>query len=186
MSLLGADRSRRILVDEYLRPKPGDRILDIGCGTGAILEFIPHGIEYLGIDLNPDYIASATHQFGDRARFRVADVNLLEPNAEDRFDVITAWGLLHHLEDREVSRLASTSRRLLKAGGRFITLDNCFTDGQSIVAKTLIQLDRGRNVRTVSQYEALIAEVFDRVVCVIRHDLLRVPYTHVIFESYMD
>ena len=183
MTVLGSDRSRRILIDEYMRPRPGNRILDIGCGTGAILNFLPQGIDYLGVDLNPEYVASATRQHGGRARFRAADVNQLASETAERFDIITGWGLLHHLEDEEVSRLAKTVRNLLKAKGRFVTLDNCYAEGQSVVARKLIQWDRGRNVRTAPQYEALIAEVFDQVRCVIRHDLLRVPYTHVIFEA---
>ena len=183
MRSLGADRSRRVVVDEYLRPRLGDRILDIGCGTAAIVDFLPKDIEYFGVDLSADYIASATQHYGDRAHFRVGDVNELDFGSQERFDIITAWGLLHHLEDDEVSRLATTARKLLGADGRFITLDNCFTSDQSPVARTVIRWDRGRNVRTPAEYQALISEVFDEVACDVRHDLLRVPYTHVIIEA---
>jgi hypothetical protein len=79
--------------------------------------------------------------------------------------------------------LAKTVRALLSANGRFVTVDNCFTENQSPAARALIRRDRGRNVRTPGQYQALIERVFDRVACDIRHDLLRIPYSHIIFEA---
>lgn len=183
MVLLGSDKFKRTLLHEYIRPQPGDRILDVGCGTGTILEFLPRDIAYLGLDLSPEYIAAAERKFGDRARFRVGDVNELQFHSEDRFQVITAVGLLHHLNDDEVGHLVKSVRALLSANGRFVTVDNCFTDNQSPAARALIRRDRGRNVRSPGQYQALIERGFDKVACEIRHDLLRIPYTHVIFEA---
>jgi len=43
--------SRILHVENYIRPRDGDRILDIGCGPGDILEFLP-SVEYLGFDVN--------------------------------------------------------------------------------------------------------------------------------------
>ena len=50
--LPGGRRFQRRLVDEYVRPAPGTRLLDIGCGTGAILEHVPAGVAYHGFDLS--------------------------------------------------------------------------------------------------------------------------------------
>ena len=183
MGFLGATRTRRILVEEYLHPRPGDRILDIGCGTGTILESIPENTDYLGIDLSESYIAAARQRFGTRARFQVGDAAALELQAQDPFDIVLAVGLLHHVEDLEVHKLAASVRDLLAADGRFITCDPCFVSGQNLIARTLIEWDRGQNVRTPEQYSHLLAQEFDEVSFDVRHDLLRVPYTHVIVEA---
>ncbi|HEX2122402.1 MAG TPA: class I SAM-dependent methyltransferase, partial [Thermoanaerobaculia bacterium] len=39
--LLGADAARKRFVARFLRPLPGARILDIGCGPGPLLEYLP-------------------------------------------------------------------------------------------------------------------------------------------------
>src|SRR4029077_4323462 len=57
--LLGSDAARRRFVLDFLRPCPGARILDIGCGTGAILDHLPPNVDYVGYDLNPRYIEDA-------------------------------------------------------------------------------------------------------------------------------
>jgi SAM-dependent methyltransferase len=183
MDSIGANKLRRVWVDRYVRPRPNDRILDVGCGTGAVVAFLPEGVDYLGVDLSADYIAAAERRYGARARFRVGDVTNIAFEQGQSFDVISAIGLLHHLDDDEVRHLARTARGLLTSNGRFITIDNCFTPEQSPVAKAIIRRDRGRNVRTPDQYQAVIQQEFDRITREVRHDLLRIPYTHVIFEA---
>src|SRR6266478_4841848 len=41
----------RVYVSEYVRPVPGEKVLDIGCGPGDILENLP-AVDYLGFDIN--------------------------------------------------------------------------------------------------------------------------------------
>ena len=186
MDYLGAKELRRFFVDRCLRPQPKDRILDVGCGTGTTVAFLPEGIDYIGVDLSSAYVAFANRRFGDQVDFRVGDVNEMSFGRGDCFDIVTAMGLLHHLNDAEVVQLAKTARKLLKANGRFVTIDVCFTEDQSPIARALIQRDRGRNVRNPHEYVALMDDIFDRVNHSVRHDLLRIPYTHVIIEAVVN
>src|SRR5215207_8251503 len=74
--ILGGD-ARSTYVREYVRPGPDDRVLDIGCGTADILEYLPMGVDYVGFDANPRYIDHARARFAGRARFfsgKVTDV----------------------------------------------------------------------------------------------------------------
>ena len=94
-----------------------------------------------------------------------------------------AIGVLHHLDDDtavEVFGLASAS---LAPGGRFVSIDPTIVDGQSPIARFLASQDRGQNVRTPEQTAQLLEPYFDDVSIVVRHDLLRVPYSHVIAEA---
>jgi len=74
------------------------------------------------------------------------------------------------------------AQTVLKPGGRLITFDGVFVDNQSPCAKWIISKDRGQNVRTKDGYIALASKIFPDISCNIRHDLLRIPYTHIILE----
>src|SRR4051812_38034740 len=60
--------SRKNYVKEYIRPRPGDRVLDIGCGPGDFLSDMPE-VDYLGIDISKPYIEAAKSRFCTRGRF---------------------------------------------------------------------------------------------------------------------
>jgi len=179
--LLGGQAVRRRLLADYVRPVGGERILDLGCGPGDILELLRQ-VDYLGIDLSPRYVEAARRRFGERGRFLCADVRSLSPGAYERFDAIIAVGVLHHLDDRDAVGMTRTAARLLAPGGRFVTIDPGFTDEQPRTARWLTRRDRGRNVRSPDGYRKLALDQFDSVRVSVHHDLARVPYTHVVLE----
>ncbi len=178
---LGGRAAHRYFVEAHVRPQPGDQLLDIGCGPAQILRLLPH-VNYVGVDLNPRYIASARTRFGGRGTFVCQSVSQMAVERPRSFDVVIAHGLIHHLDDPEAARLFEIAALALKPAGRFITLDGCFVAGQSQVAKWLLRNDRGHFVRQSAGYVSLAKHVFSNVRSVVRHDLLRTPYTHIILE----
>jgi trans-aconitate methyltransferase len=60
---------------------PTQRVVDVGCGTGEILDFLPAGIHYHGFDLDPNYIAAAREKYSDRGRFECADITKVSADA---------------------------------------------------------------------------------------------------------
>ena len=62
-NLMGAHKARQELVTKFIRPEPGFKILDIGCGTAEILQYIPNSVEYWGYDINANYIATAKAKY---------------------------------------------------------------------------------------------------------------------------
>jgi SAM-dependent methyltransferase len=179
--LIGANYRSQVLVNEYIRPRPSDRILDIGCGPGNMMPFLPE-CQYLGVDVNPEYIAKARGRYGNRGEFvceRVSHHNVSELGA---FDIVLALGLTHHLDDEEARDLFRLGYAALKPGGRLVTNDGCYTAGQSQVERYLLSRDRGQFVRTQEAYLTLAHSCFDQVVPHLRTDVLRIPYTHLIME----
>ncbi len=168
-------------VRQYVRPRPGDRVLDIGCGLGDIVEALPDGVVYTGFDLNRRYIDAARKRFGGRATFHCAPVTEVtcEPGT---CDLVLALGVLHHLDREAAQALVTIAQRVLRPGGRLVTIDPAFVPGQSPIARLLIAMDRGRNVRTEQEYQALVRCLFPTVSLHVRHDLSRFPYTHAILE----
>lgn len=181
ISLLGGSKARSTYVNEYIRVLSGYKVLDIGCGPGDILEYMP-AIDYVGFDINPKYIDSAVHNFKDRGLFICSKVGEMSVENPGSFDLALATGVLHHLSDNEALDLFMTAKEALKPGGRLVTLDGCFIPDQSKIAHFLIANDRGQFVRTKEEYLNLASKVFCDINVNIRHDLLRIPYTHIILE----
>ena len=175
-------RSRETYVRDYVRPGPHDRILDIGCGTADILKYLPAEVEYVGFDSSERYIDHARARFGARAQFLCRRVTRALLADFAGFDLVLANGVLHHLADEEAIDLFEVARAALVSPGRLITLDGCVVPGQSSVVRYLLAHDRGRFVRTEEAYLALARRVFSQVKSDIRHDLMRIPYTHIIME----
>lgn len=179
---LGSERLRTTLVARHIRPVPGQRMLDIGCGPGDVLACLPAGVDYVGFDLSESYISAARERYGDRGRFFVGDVGMVELESLGEFDRVLAMGVLHHLSDDEVLRLFRIASAVLRDGGTVTTIDPCFAVGQSRVARYVVSRDRGQNVRSSEEYGALAREWFGDVVVHEFHDLLRIPYTHAVLE----
>lgn len=177
-SVLGADRSRRTLVAEHIRPRPGDRVLDIGCGPAAILPYLG-AVAYVGYDPNPDHVARAQAAYAGRGRFVVGDASQVEA-VDGSFDLVLCLGLLHHLDDDAVVSLAAIARAKLAPGGRFVAVDPVFAPGQHWIARRLAAADSGQNVRAADGYRRLVGQAFPNVHTDVRHNLLRVPYSHCI------
>jgi hypothetical protein len=69
---VGATALRRRLVQNHVRAKAGDKVIDIGCDSAPILQWLPD-VEYIGLDINPDCIALAGRTYGTRGTFVVGD-----------------------------------------------------------------------------------------------------------------
>lgn len=181
-ALVGAAPARRRISSDYFRARPGMTIVDVGCGTADILDFLPPGIRYYGFDLAQSYIDAARARFGDRGSFRCADVTLLGPDDVPQCDLAIAFGVLHHLDDGGVRNLLGCLYDRLAPSGRMVTIDPAFEEGQSRLARAAIRRDHGQNVRDAEGYLALVPTSFNKRTVVVRHDLLRIPYTHAILE----
>ena len=99
---------------ELLNPQPGERILDIGCGDGALSEVLRKaGATVVGVDGSPDMVAAAK-QHGIDAR--LADAFDLPFDAE--FDAAFSNAAIHWMK-RDPDAALRSVRRSLKPGGRF-------------------------------------------------------------------
>lgn len=180
--LLGADQIRRELARDFIRATPGMRVVDVGCGTAGILAYLPQDIVYYGFDVSQPYIDAATRRFGVRGNFHCGYFDDVQAaRLSGSIDVVLGLGILHHLEDDEAKAVFNLARRVLRHGGRTLTMDPVYVDGQGTIAKYLIDNDRGQNVRTPSGYKELPAGLFDRVEGQVRRRS-RIPYTEWVME----
>lgn len=180
---IGADRSRRELVRNILEVRADDRILDIGCGTADILDLLPLTVDYIGFDPSERYIADARQRFGDRGTFTTAGTERFAGAAEADRSLVMAIGVFHHLNDEGVHSALELASLAMEPGGRLVTIDPTFADGQHPIGRFLAKRDRGEHVRSPEQTLELARRVFPDASVGVRHDLLRVPYSHVVLHT---
>jgi cyclopropane fatty-acyl-phospholipid synthase-like methyltransferase len=179
--VVGAQRAHTVFINQHVRPASEARILDLGCGTGELADCLPSGASYCGVDISEEYVARANERLGCQANVHVGDASAITADL-GRFDLVVAYGLLHHLDDEQARTLFRNAACLLSAGGRVVTADPVRTMGQSHARRTLMSRDRGQHIRTSDGYAALADPAFGAVRSTVYHDLLRIPYSHCVLE----
>ena len=134
------------------------RVLDVGCGPGTNAPHFRHA-DYLGVDINQNYVANATRRYG--RRFVAADVTAYTAEHEGRFDFILVNSLLHHLETSAVRRLLSHLAQLLSDDGYMHILDLVLPDKRYSVSAALARADRGDFPRPLEEWRTMFGELLD-------------------------
>ena len=183
--VVGAPQCHRRFLDAFAKPCPGERIIDLGCGTGASLAHLPEGISYVGVDIHSDYIRAALARFGTRGTFLCSDLTTVDLSEFAPFDLAISSGVLHHLNDAQARAVVQLARAVVRPGGRLVTIDPCYVRGQSPIAKFLKDHDRGRHIRDAEGYRQLFAPQ-DSVETVVLSGMLRVPYTMIVATLRFD
>ncbi len=181
-TLVGGKQCRKKVVQEYGPKIANAKILDIGCGTGYVLDYLPQDVDYVGYDLSEDYIEKAKKKYGHRAQFHCQRVSHLNLEGAGTFDFVIATGVVHHLNDDEATALYQLGFKALKSGGKMVTEDGTFIPNQNWFAKFIIKNDRGMQVRKPMEYQNLAKQSFDNVQVNIRHDLFYIPFTSCVLE----
>ena len=138
---------------ELLAPKTGERILDLGCGDGALTEkLVQAGASVVGVDASEE-MARAARQRGIDARA----VSAYELPFEREFDAVFSNAALHWMLDADgvISRVA----RALKPGGRFVAeMGGHGCCAAIVVAISAVLARRGRDARALNPWYFPTAE----------------------------
>lgn len=126
---LGRESSYREKTLDLAKLKPGESVLDIGCGTGTLAiaakqRVGPAGRVY-AVDASPEMLARATkkaNKAGVEVMFKNGVVEGL-PFPDSHFDVVLSTVMLHHLGRKARQQCAREARRVLKPEGRVLAVD---------------------------------------------------------------
>ncbi len=145
---LGREGALREMTVDLAGLKPGESVLDVGCGTGTLAlaakRRVGPGVDVFGIDASPEMIARAQARSKKRSAgvaFRQAAVERL-PFLDGQFDVVLSSLMLHHLPDDIRARAFTEIRRVLKPTGRFLAVD--YRPPANALRRSLVRLTLGR------------------------------------------
>ena len=118
--------------------RPGERVLDVCCGTGSLAIVAKRRVgasgSVHGIDASEEMIARARAKAAERGRemaFAIAPAQSL-PFPEATFDVVFCSLALHHLPDDARGKAVEEMRRVVKPGGRVLIVE--FSKGRGLSA----------------------------------------------------
>jgi SAM-dependent methyltransferase len=144
---------------DLLQLRAGERILDLGCGDGALTEqLVAQGATVIGIDTSPELLAAA--------RARGLDVRLLDARAlsfAGEFDAVFSNAVLHWISD--LTPVLNGVHRALRSNGRFVgefgghgCVAAVCTALRAVAVRRGVDLRLPWNFATVEDFEACLAE----------------------------
>lgn len=127
VKVIGGDRARRALL-EHLALRPGQAVLDVGCGTGSLATLIKGlhpAVQVAGVDPDPKALARARCKAMRAAVSIQLDQGFADalPHPDASFDRVLSSFVFHHLRWHEKAGMLTEARRVLKPGGLFCLLD---------------------------------------------------------------
>jgi ubiquinone/menaquinone biosynthesis C-methylase UbiE len=126
---LGREGRFREKTLDFAKLKPGESVLDVGCGTGTLAiaakKRVHRGGRVCGIDASPEMIARAKNKASKAGLEVLFQTGLAEaqPFPDGEFDAVLATVMLHHLPREPRQQCAREILRVLKPGGRVLAVD---------------------------------------------------------------
>jgi ubiquinone/menaquinone biosynthesis C-methylase UbiE len=123
---LGWERRLTRRIGDRLSAREGERILDVGCGTGVLARFLAEqcrGSQVTGIDASPPMIRVATRRRSlSNCAFKVALAEEL-PFEDSSFDAVVSSLFFHHVDVDLKHKSLLEIRRVLRPGGQLLVAD---------------------------------------------------------------
>jgi ubiquinone/menaquinone biosynthesis C-methylase UbiE len=121
-------------VAERAAPAPGARVLEIGCGTGALTaRLLARGASVVALDQNPEMLDRARERLDDtpaeRLRFVERTASEIEALGEGDFDALAAHLVFSEMAPEERAFVLRAAARVVRAGGRVVVGDEVVPRG---------------------------------------------------------
>ena len=182
---IGSDLFWSQYLARHLGDVSGMAILDLGCGTSTILNYLPDTVEYLGVEPSEQYVQQAIREYNSRGKWVAKTGSELETDEDLHgcYDLVMANGVFHHLNDDEAFQMARIAHKLLRAGGRFVSIDCSFVEGMKSYGRLLTSMDRGKFVRTPVEYERFMHKYFPSCNMCIDSDMSKLGYVYTVLSG---
>lgn len=130
MRLLTLGRLERVRNKIAARLSPGERVLDLGCGTGALaVQLAQQGCQITGVDISPPMLSQAARRvrqasLGEQVRLLELGAVELDTAFEDgTFDAVVSTLVFSELSRDEIAYTVAECWRILRPGGQLLVAD---------------------------------------------------------------
>ena len=171
---------------ERYRFRPGDSILELGCGTASMWagRTLPEGCILYLTDVSEGMLETAEKNLGERdnVEYKKADILSL-PFTEESFDVVIANSMLYHVPD--IEKGLKEVRRVLKKGGVFYCAtygEHNFTDKLAEWFKLSGEDFKPNHNFTMQNGKEILGRYFDEITPMFYEDSLHVTETEDLVE----
>ena len=152
-----------------------NNIIDIGCADSTILNYLENKYSYHGYELDKYFTDKLKLKYKNNKKYQFHNKSVDEINFEEfnpDTSLIILVGLFHHIDDFQVKNLIEKTKNF-----KIFAIDAVKIDGQKMITKLLMALDKGNFIRKLDNYKKLLNN-FNFVIA--KNKYLRFPYDHLI------
>ncbi len=178
--LIGAEKYLSFLVNNIILNENNIKILDLGCGSSIICDFLPDSVEYVGVDISEKYVKYSKKKY---PKYKFICSNICEKiPLDDKFDVIFSEGVMASLSDEKLLKLFEQISVVADKNTRIIMSDTNYREDAGLFLRFLHSQERNQNKRNKNDYIRLMEPYFkvNKI-----HDLdnvYHIPYSKLVFE----
>lgn len=149
---------RKKIVQKYFTKKNA-KILDIGCATANVLEYLDKDVKYYGFDTNEKCIQHAKKIYKKQNFFceLFSDKNF---EKLPTFDYVLLSAVAHHLSDKEFEKLLNLIYAKINSNSKVLIMDPFYTEKKLTLRNFFAFIDRGKNVRKFNEYQNFFNKKF--------------------------
>lgn len=129
------ERRAKMVID-FCQIKPGQKVLEIGCGSGTLTEKLAAtGAEIIATDIFPDFLELTKKRIATaNVSAQIADAETLTGLADSHFDAVVGLSILHHLD---IDKTLRSIYRVLKPGGSIAFAEPNMLNPQIAIQKNI-------------------------------------------------
>lgn len=191
-NLLGKDKLYKHIKDIIVKVNPS-LVIELGCGTGAMLKYLDKNISYIGIDNNKNYFKYIKKKDLNHITFLfiherdiTTDFDSLFSKYDDK-KCILINGVLHHLDNNQDIKVINNCKKIMKKGDLLLIIEP-ISDQKNIIGKILTKLDRGKFIRSSNDsinmfiLQGIFCNMFStkenkfEIHSIVESNLYRIPY----------
>tara|TARA_B100001121_G_scaffold307190_1_gene328151 strand:+ start:844 stop:1476 length:633 start_codon:yes stop_codon:yes gene_type:complete len=185
-ALITKSNTYEVIYKNIFQSNEGSVVLDCGCGPAQYRKYIECK-KYYGIDFNEKHIKKAIKANpGDS--FINGNVVNYDFSELPEFTDVLIFGLLHHLNDKNASRLIEKLSSQIKEGGKLVAIDPLYVEENKStynkISNFIASKDQGNFVRNEFEYIELVNTKNTKIKQKKFKNLLRIPFHHNVLYIY--